>query len=143
MRTDICKECVWDKFLKTDYFQSSGLRTCNFHSLFYLTGWVPFFVSGFHNEFKGSVNVFGECCWNLFLQLLFLITYFCYQGIQDFRIPHGFYTDSLLAIEKVSITYIWNSNTLAKYIASKCGVCQVVIETYRESHLQPTKPPTK
>ena len=104
MRSDICEECVCDKFLQRDYFQGSGLRACKFHSLFYFTGWFPFFVSEFHIDFKGSFNIFGECWWNLFWQPLFLIICSCYHGIRDFRIPDGLYMDysmdSMLTKEK-------------------------------------------
>ena len=59
MRTDICEGCVCDKVLQRNCFQGSGLRACKSHSFFYFTGWFPFFVSGFHNDFKGSVAMFS------------------------------------------------------------------------------------
>ena len=103
MRTDICEGCVCDKFLQMNRFQCSGLRACKFHSLFYFTGSFPFFVSGFHNDFKGSVIVYGECC------EISLTTHLCdnlsyHHGIRDFRKPRGLYTDSFFAKEMVSIT---------------------------------------
>ena len=58
--------CMWqisaDGLLSRQW--PTGLQV--YLSFFYFAGWFPFFVSGFHNDLKGSVNVFGECWWNLF-----------------------------------------------------------------------------
>ena len=102
MRTDICEECAYGKFLQRVTFKAVAYGPASLIVCFISHVDLRFLSADFIMILKGQ-SMFSASADKSLLTTPLLIICSCYHGIRDFRTPHGLYTDSLLAEEKVSI----------------------------------------